>query len=305
MSTCPVRDDVRHTLRALLVHRQEQLATFDRAFDLFWRAHALVTHASQAREASCTTSGAIRQPPTRRSRLPAGWLSLSRRPRTPSPTDARSDCGATRAGSRPRTSLNSPSRKWTLARATLERLVWTPGQRRTRRWVPGRGPRIDSQTCALAQPAGRNRGRKVVSLSCRSGRRRSVVPARSLCCCVTSVDRWKRLLPRIAACTFRARDGATAISRSKAFLFPTQELTRITEAAADPSRRLRGRRAAVSGSGGLMGPCGNAAYGESLREFHQRWVLHGVLTSAVPVGTIKNAGLGRLRIAAEPSAIAV
>ena len=36
-----VRDDVRHTLRALLVHRQEQLATFDRAFDLFWRAHAL------------------------------------------------------------------------------------------------------------------------------------------------------------------------------------------------------------------------------------------------------------------------
>ena len=30
------RDDVYHTLRALLVHRREDLALFDRAFDTFW-----------------------------------------------------------------------------------------------------------------------------------------------------------------------------------------------------------------------------------------------------------------------------
>src|SRR5262245_19854689 len=32
------RDEVYHTCRALLVHRHDQLAVFDRAFELFWRA---------------------------------------------------------------------------------------------------------------------------------------------------------------------------------------------------------------------------------------------------------------------------
>src|SRR5437899_12430791 len=33
------RDDVYHTCRALLVHRQEHIAIFDRAFAAFWREH--------------------------------------------------------------------------------------------------------------------------------------------------------------------------------------------------------------------------------------------------------------------------
>ncbi len=33
------RDEVYYTCRALLVHRQEQIATFDRAFAAFWRRH--------------------------------------------------------------------------------------------------------------------------------------------------------------------------------------------------------------------------------------------------------------------------
>ena len=33
------REDVYHTCRALLVHRHEDLAVFDRAFDAFWRVH--------------------------------------------------------------------------------------------------------------------------------------------------------------------------------------------------------------------------------------------------------------------------
>jgi uncharacterized protein with von Willebrand factor type A (vWA) domain len=33
------RDEVYHTCRALLVHRQEQIALFDRAFAAFWREH--------------------------------------------------------------------------------------------------------------------------------------------------------------------------------------------------------------------------------------------------------------------------
>ena len=33
------REDVYHTCRALLVHRHDDLAIFDRAFDAFWRVH--------------------------------------------------------------------------------------------------------------------------------------------------------------------------------------------------------------------------------------------------------------------------
>jgi uncharacterized protein with von Willebrand factor type A (vWA) domain len=33
------RDEVYHTCRALLVHRQDQIAVFDRAFAAFWRIH--------------------------------------------------------------------------------------------------------------------------------------------------------------------------------------------------------------------------------------------------------------------------
>src|SRR6185436_14098189 len=33
------RDDVYHTCRTLLVHRQEQIPLFDRAFAAFWRTH--------------------------------------------------------------------------------------------------------------------------------------------------------------------------------------------------------------------------------------------------------------------------
>src|SRR5437588_10613490 len=33
------RDEVYHTCRALLVHRHDQIAIFDRAFAVFWRDH--------------------------------------------------------------------------------------------------------------------------------------------------------------------------------------------------------------------------------------------------------------------------
>src|SRR3979411_1947561 len=33
------RDEVYHTCRALLVHRREQMAIFDRVFAAFWREH--------------------------------------------------------------------------------------------------------------------------------------------------------------------------------------------------------------------------------------------------------------------------
>ena len=43
------RDDVYHTCRTLLVHRQDQIALFDRAFAAFWRIHTEGTAAGPKR----------------------------------------------------------------------------------------------------------------------------------------------------------------------------------------------------------------------------------------------------------------
>ena len=39
-----------------------------------------------------------------------------------------------------------------IARAALDRLVWNPGERRTRRWVRGAGPRIDLRRALAGSP---------------------------------------------------------------------------------------------------------------------------------------------------------
>lgn len=53
------RDDVYHTLRALFVHRHDHLATFDAAFDAFWRdvAHADLGLASGSPQLSAAATG--------------------------------------------------------------------------------------------------------------------------------------------------------------------------------------------------------------------------------------------------------
>ena len=56
------RDEVYHTCRALLVHRQEQIAIFDRAFAAFWREH----HEGEA--ATRRRGPTSRAPPRSRSR---------------------------------------------------------------------------------------------------------------------------------------------------------------------------------------------------------------------------------------------
>ena len=46
------RDEVYHTCRALLVHRQDEIAIFDRAFAAFWREHQTQTPTDRRREES-------------------------------------------------------------------------------------------------------------------------------------------------------------------------------------------------------------------------------------------------------------
>jgi uncharacterized protein with von Willebrand factor type A (vWA) domain len=143
-----------------------------------------------------------------------------------------------------------------LARATLERLVWTPGHRRTRRWVAGRGARIDLRR-ALARS--RRTGGEVVSLPRRRRRihRRGLV---LLCDVSGSMERYSRMLLHFAHAMGRR------YQPFEAFLFSTA-LTRITG-------QLRTRRidhAVANVSGAVAHWSGGTRIGESLREFHQRW----------------------------------
>ena len=50
------RDEVYHTCRALLVHRREDLAVFDRAFAAFWRARRVCRSESRGSTARSSTT---------------------------------------------------------------------------------------------------------------------------------------------------------------------------------------------------------------------------------------------------------
>ncbi len=104
-----------------------------------------------------------------------------------------------------------------LARQALDRLVWTPGERRTHRWVRGRGPRVDLRRRSRTACA-----RAATSSSCRGagaarGRARSS-------CSATSAARWSAT--RACCCTSPMRIGRRH-RRVEAFVFAT-ELTRVT-----------------------------------------------------------------------------
>src|SRR2546427_12334721 len=136
------RDEVYHTCRALLVHRQEQIAIFDRAFVAFWREH----HEGEAR----------RNPPPDESHASA--VDIKEVPAleefgAPSGADeAEGDAKMTTSGLKDWSDLGGLADKdfaefttdeIAKASAALSRLVWNPGERRTRRWVRGRDSGID------------------------------------------------------------------------------------------------------------------------------------------------------------------
>jgi uncharacterized protein with von Willebrand factor type A (vWA) domain len=254
------RDEVYHTCRALLVHRQEQIAIFDRAFAAFWREH----HEREAR------SG----PRPEESRAPAVEIEEVLPPdefSAPSGTDEPEEDIAN-SGLQTWSDLGRLANKdfaaFTTdeiaeAGAALSRLAWNPGERRTRRWVRGRGSRIDLRR-AIAESL--RTGGDVVKLG-RRARRVRPRPLVLLCDVSGSMERYSRMLLHFAhAVTKRHR-------RVEAFLFSTQ-LTRIT-------RQLRMPRpddalAAVSRS--VPDWSGGTRIGGAVKEFHQRWsrrVLNG------------------------------
>jgi uncharacterized protein with von Willebrand factor type A (vWA) domain len=154
----------------------------------------------------------------------------------------------------------------TRARIALERLEWSPGERRTRRWIPGGGSRIDLRR-TLARSL--RTGGDVIELP---RRMRRIRPRQLVLLCDVSgsMERYSRMLLHFAhALTRRQR-------RVEAFLFST-ELTRIT-------MQLRARRIseAVSAvSRAVPDWSGGTRIGAAIRQFHQQWTRRALRGSPV------------------------
>ena len=225
------RDDVYHACRALLVHRQDQIAIFDAAFAVFWREHhdgpterhAPGSHAAEPR-ASVVQIEDVLAPEA----LDA--------PDVAAPTPERrlkvwSDAGAL-AG---KDFAAFTTDELAEARAALSRLVWQPGQRRTRRWIRGRGARVDLRR-AIAESL--RSGGDVVKLPRRTRRVRPR-PLVLLCDVSGSMERYSRMLLHFAHAVTQRHQ------RVETFLFSTR-LTRVTRelraaGRTRPSRRCPGR----------------------------------------------------------------
>jgi len=246
------RDDVFHVCRALLVHRHEDLDAFDRAFDAFWASAP-----ESPREMSAGADEATRPAPaggpermglleTQTDTADTGGDEESLE--VPAWSDA--DALATKDFA------EFSERELAEAREVIERLEWRPGVRRTRRWVPGRGSRLDLRR-ALARSV--RTGGDMVRLP-RRVRRLRPRPIVLLCDVSGSMEVYSRLLVHFAyALSKRHR-------RVEAFLFSTR-LTRIT-------RQLRASRAddavrAVSKT--VPDWSGGTRIGGALQEFHRRW----------------------------------
>jgi uncharacterized protein len=247
------RDEVYHTCRALLVYRVDQISLFDRAFDAFWlgrievRGVRLQPDASD--DARSGDGGSRGQGPAYEEAWRAGE------------TRGAIDANDAASASDLEVLADKDFSEFTpdevaLARAALDRLIWSPGERRTRRWVAGHGSRIDLRR---AFAGSLRTGGDVVVLPRRQRRRRT----RSLvllCDVSGSMERYSRILLHFAHALSRRH------RRVEAFLFSTR-LTRIT-------LQLRGRwldEAVTAVARTVPDWSGGTRIGGAIADFRRQW----------------------------------
>ena len=261
-----VRDEVYHTCRALFVHRREQLAAFDRVFEAFWGLGAAIEvsdlPASSSAKATADEkagsnderAGRHEQPDDRRFRL-QGEDAVDQ---APGPDDESSEVGMWSAtgGLANRDFATFTADEQRLAHDALERLEWTPGLRRTRRWTPGRGRRLDIRR---AMALSRRTGGDVIMLP-RRARRERPRPLVLICDVSGSMERYSRMLLHFAHALGARRN------LLEAFVFSTT-LTRVTLPLR--TRRIDAALAAVSHA--VPDWSGGTRIGDALRRFHQQW----------------------------------
>lgn len=230
------RDDVYYTCRTLLVHRHDDLELFDRAFEAFWDGRLQrVANTVRSEVPSETGTGETGSDGVGALRT---WSDTERL--------ASKDFG------------EFSDEEVHLARAALARLSWHPGERATRRWVRGRGPRLDVRR-ALRQTV--RTGGDVFDLP-RRERRRRPRPVVLLCDVSGSMERYSRVLVHFGH-ALRHRHRRVEV------LFFATSLTRITHELR-PARLDRAvaavARAVPDWSGGTrIGDALKALRGRSLR----------------------------------------
>jgi uncharacterized protein len=250
------RDEVYYTCRALLVYRHEDLPIFDRAFEAFWMGRGVPVRSLPMEAPSDDTPGrddananadaeSKEQDPAYDGNAEATSIDEVSMP-TWSDTAALAD----------KDFAEFTPDEVAIARSALEQLVWTPGERRTRRWVRGHGSRVDLRR-ALAKSL--RTGGDVLTLPRRTRRRRprSLV---LLCDVSGSMERYSRMLLHFVHALSRRH------RRVETFLFST-ELTRIT-------KELRTRwvdQAATAVSRAVPDWSGGTRIGAAISEFHRRW----------------------------------
>ena len=252
------RDEVYHTCRALLVHGPDQIPAFDRVFAAFWRDRPSSTVVGNRRE---------------RAQAQITALETIFAAATPTDSDGGNDDSAPvdvvvktwsdRGGIAHKDFAACTADEQSRVAAALAALRWTPGERRTRRWIPGRGPRIDLRRAVAAS---RRTGGDVAALP-RRRRRTRPRPLIVLCDVSGSMERYSRMLLLFAHAVTRSRTGV------EAFLFST-ELTRITH----HMRRRRPDSALGAISRAVPDWSGGTRIGAALHTFNQRWarqVLNG------------------------------
>ena len=253
------RADVRSALRTLLVHRRDDLALFDEAFEVFWRRRGERTSTMDLRsmgERRRYRRVEVGPPPPGRSSTGAGE-------RADAAGDADDRIEVTRTFSAREVLRTKDFAEFTpeeTAQATqlMASLRWGPGVRRTRRRERGRGRELDLRR-SLRRNAGF--GAELVRLE---HRRRKEKPRRLVVICDVSgsMERYTRMLLHFIHSLYGGWD-----NRVEAFLFATR-LTRVTRQLGrrDVDRAVEGvARAVPDWSGGTR-------IGEVLREFNFRWV---------------------------------
>lgn len=251
------RSDFYFTLRALLIHRVEDLTVFDEAFRTFWRP-----------------------PRGPRTRMDLSALGEQRRFGKPEVELASLQSGeaAGEAGQAPppaeQVLLHTYSAREALrekdfsrltveeleqARAMMAELDWKPGLRRSRRWLAADRGAVDLRR--LLRNASRGRGAAAdlfpVPVRGRKWKRRPLVV---LCDVSGSMERYSRMLLEFVHCL------AGGFERVEAFFFATR-LTRITL----ELRRHSLGRAMESVARSVPDWSGGTRIGEALRAFHVHW----------------------------------
>ena len=246
------RADVRATLCALLVHRHEDLALFNEAFDLFFRAHG-----SSGLNLPLFSLGERARVVTRRDAGAPQRLDVQEE----GANDAAAAAFALGAYStvevfRTKDFADFTAAELEAARRLLMRLRWAPGVRRTRRWKRGVHGEIDMRRLLRRNLM---RGGELIELP-RRVRRDAPRPIVLLADVSGSMDRYSRMLLAFAS-------GLTRSARQvESFVFATR-LTRVSRhVAAAGGHRVVSRLVREMHDWG-----GGTRIGDALRAFNTTW----------------------------------